>query len=230
MRSRSGTTFSFCNLAVPGAVVADVRRQQLPDALAHQPVVASLVVGLNDVMRSDWDPQQIRTDLLHCAGALARRGALLVTVRFHDQSRVLGLPRLVARPMRRRIAVLNEIYDEVHEMYGTLRLDLAADESIYSRQLWTFDRLHPSELGHRWFAHRVSELLNAEGLAFPPPSMTCTSALPTRRAQARALLDDVFPWLGRRVRDLAPAVAREALGRPPVRRSSSHHRPAASVR
>ena len=58
---------SFCNLAVPGAVVADVRRKQLPDALAHQPVVASLVVGLNDVMRSDWDPEQIRTDLLHCA-------------------------------------------------------------------------------------------------------------------------------------------------------------------
>lgn len=221
---------SFCNLAVSGAVVADVRREQLAEAIAHRPVVASLVVGLNDVMTSSWNPEQTRADLLYCAGELARHGVVLMTVRFHDHTRVLGLPRLLARPIRRRIAVLNDIYDEVHEQYGTLRLDLAADEDIYSRQLWSFDRLHPSELGHRWFARRVSALLNAEGLTFPSPLMTCTSALPSRRAQARALLDDVVPWLGRRVRDLAPSIARDALGRPPFNRSSFHCRPAASVR
>jgi len=86
--------------------------------------------------------------------ALARRGVLLVTVRFHDQSRVLGLPRLVALRVRRRIAVVNWIYDEAHEQYGTFRLELAADDGIYSCQLWAFDRLHPSELGNRWFADR----------------------------------------------------------------------------
>ncbi len=204
---------SFCKLAVPGATVADVRRDQLPEALDHHPHIASLVVGLNDTMRSTWDPAQLREDLLHCAATLARQGTLLVTVRFHDHTRVLGLPEVLARPLRERIRVLNKIYDEVHERYGVLRLDLAADATINDRAFWAFDRLHPSELGHRVLAWKVAALLNAEGLHFPLPSLVCTSAPTTRRDRARTLVADVAPWLGRRVRDLAPWAARETARR-----------------
>ena len=204
---------SFCKLAVPGATVADVRHQQLTEALDHRPVIASLVVGLNDAMRSTWDPEQIRQDLLHCAGELARQGALVVTVRFHDHTRVLGLPALLAGPMRRRIQILNEIYDEVHERYGALRLDLSADPAIYSRDLWAPDRLHPSELGHRRLARLVGQLIVDEGLDFGLPSLSCTSERPRRRETARTMVVDVAPWIGRRVRDLAPWAAHQALSR-----------------
>jgi lysophospholipase L1-like esterase len=204
---------SFCKLAVPGATVADVRRKQLASALDHSPTIASLVVGLNDVMRSAWDPDQIRDDLLHCAALLAREGALIVTVRFHDHTRVLGLPSLLARPMQRRIQVLNEIYDEVHERYGTLRLDLAADPTIYDRDRWAADRLHPSELGHRRLARLVAGLLLEEGLEFGLPSLTCTEARPSRLTTARTIVTDVAPWLSRRVRDFGPWVAHEAIRR-----------------
>jgi lysophospholipase L1-like esterase len=202
---------SFCKLAVTGATVADVRRRQLAPALDHRPVIASLIVGLNDVMRSTWDPDEIREDLLHCAAALARQGALVVTVRFHDHTRVLGLPRLLAAPMRRRIQVLNEIYDEVHEKYGSLRLDLGADPAIYARELWSADRLHPSELGHRRLARLVAELLLEEGLDFGLPSLTCTEDRPSLLCCAQTLVADVAPWIARRVRDLGPWAARNAI-------------------
>ena len=215
---------SFCKLAVPGATVADVRHDQLPDALAQHPDVTSLVVGLNDAMRSTWNPEQVRADLLHCADELARQGTLLLTVRFHDHTRALGLPEVFARPMRRRIQVLNEIYDEVHEKYGALRLDLAADPFIYDRSFWAFDRLHPSELGHRWLARQVGTILRAEGVAVRPPSLACTSAPSSRRDAVRTLFHDIFPWIGRRARDLAPAVVaaaarhtRDALRTRPLR-------------
>lgn len=201
---------SFCKLAVPGATVADVRRHQLSQALDHRPVIASLVVGLNDVMRSTWDPAQVREDLLHCAAELARQGALIVTVRFHDHTRVFGLPRLLAGPMRRRIQVLNAIYDEIHEKYGTLRVDLADDPAIHARELWAADRLHPSELGHRRLARIVGDMLNGEGLDFDPPSSTCTGTPPARRDLARTLATEVVPWLAGHVSDLAPWAAREA--------------------
>ena len=164
-------------------------------------------------MRSTWDPDQIREDLLYCAAALARQGTLLVTVRFHDHTRVLGLPGLLAWPMQRRIQVLNEIYDEVHERYGTRRLDLDADPDIYDRNMWAADRLHPSELGHRRLARRVSELLLEEGLEFGFPSQTCTERRPTRVDIARTIVTDVVPWLTRRVRDLGPWVAHETIRR-----------------
>lgn len=204
---------SFCKLALPGATVADVRHQHLPQALDHRPVLASLVVGLNDVFRSTWDPEQIRRDLLHCAGELSRQGAVLITLRFHDHARVLGLPGLLARPVRRRIQVLNEIYDEVHEKHGVLRLDLAADPAIYSRAFWATDRQHPSELGHRRLARLVGELLVQEGLDFTLPSLTCTGAPPNRRDVARTLVADVAPWIARRVRDLAPWFVRQTTRR-----------------
>jgi lysophospholipase L1-like esterase len=204
---------SFCKLAVPGATVADVRRHQLNGALDHRPVIASLVVGLNDVMRSTWNPDQIREDLLHCAAALASQGAMIFTVRFHDHTRVLGLPELLARPVRRRIQALNEIYDEVHEKYGTLRLDLAADPTIYSRELWSADRLHPSELGHRRLARMVGQRLTDEGLEFELPSLVCTGRAPSRRELARMLASEVAPWFARRVGDLAPWAAQETIRR-----------------
>jgi hypothetical protein len=164
-------------------------------------------------MRSTWDPEQIREDLLHCAGELARQGALVVTVRFHDHTRVLGLPALLAAPLRRRIQTLNDIYDEVHEQYGALRLDLDADPTIYSRELWAADRLHPSELGHRRLARLVGQLIADEGLEFGLPTMACTSERPKLRETAHTMVVEVAPWIGRRIRDLAPWAAHQALSR-----------------
>src|SRR5688500_2822385 len=71
---------SLCNVARPGATAADLRSQQLTDALDHHPHLASLIVGLNDTVRSSWDPAAVRTELLHAAGVLAAQGALLLTV------------------------------------------------------------------------------------------------------------------------------------------------------
>ncbi|MFI5626421.1 SGNH/GDSL hydrolase family protein [Nocardioides sp. NPDC051685] len=222
----------FCKLATPGATVADVRHHQLPDALAHRPDMTSLVVGLNDAMRSTWDPDRVRADLLHCADELVRQGTLLLTVRFHDHTRVLGLPEVLARPMRRRIQILNDIYEEVQGRYGGLGLDLAADPLIYDRSLWAFDRLHPSELGHRWLAQQVGILLRAEGVAVRLPSLTCTSAPSTPRDAVRTLVHHIVPWICRRARDLGPAViaaagrhTRDALLTRPLETSARLWRP-----
>jgi hypothetical protein len=94
-----------------------------------------------------------------------------------------------------------------------VRLDLNADPAIYSRDLWAADRLHPSELGHRRLARLVGQLIAAEGLEFELPSLSCTSPHPTLRETARTMVVEVAPWIGRRVRDLAPWAAHEAVRR-----------------
>jgi lysophospholipase L1-like esterase len=202
---------SSCNLAVPGATVGDVVATQLADALDHRPDVASLIIGLNDTLRSAWDPVAVRADLLHVAGLLAAQGALLLTVRFHDHSRVFGLPHLLARVMRRRIDDLNAIYDEIHATYGGLRVDLSAHPGVYDREFWSIDRLHPSELGHRALAHEFSAVLQQHGLDFEPPALELDGDPLTRLGELRLLATEGVPWLARRLRDLGPAVARKAL-------------------
>ena len=202
---------SLCNLAVSGAIIPHVRGSQLIPGVQHRPHIASLVVGMNDLLRSDWDRERARDDLNACGAVLASSGAVLLTPRFHDHGAILGLPRWLQRPLRRRIDELNQIYDEVDERFGTLRLDLAETPLAHQRAFWALDRMHPSELGHRYLAHQVAELLNAEGLIFPRPSLIPDATTGARARERKALLVQCAPWIGRRVRDLAPLALRCGL-------------------
>lgn len=202
---------SLCNVARPGATAADLRSQQLTDALDHSPHLASLIVGLNDTVRSSWDPVAVRTELLHAAGQLAAQGALLLTVRFHDHSRVFGLPRLLARPLQRRIDELNAIYDEIHATYLGLQVDLAAHPGVYDREFWSVDRLHPSEIGHRSLAHEFSALLNRHGFVFEPPALELDGDPTTPFTELRTLAAEGLPWLARRLRDHGPVLLGRTL-------------------
>ncbi len=202
---------SFWNLAISGATTAVVREQQLPDALAHRPDLATLMVGVNDTMRSTWEPQRVRDDLLAIAGALDAIGTTLLTVRFHDHGEVLGLPGVLRRPMWRRICEVNAAYDEVHERYGGIRLDLAGRPELRRRDCWSVDRFHPSEIGHRALAAAVAERLHAHGLSFPMPVLTPGGGYPPSwRRDVAWMLAEGGPWVGRRARDLGPWAARKA--------------------
>ena len=196
---------SFLNIAAPGARAADARFHQLREALEHRPHIASLIVGINDVLRPDWDADAVRRDLVHCAEQLSAQGALLMTARFHDHTRVFRLPRFLARPMRARIDALNAAYDEIHERFGGIRLDLAAHPGVYDREFWSIDRLHPSKLGHRALADEFAAQLAQLGLSFDPPGLALDGPILSARARARIVVTEVVPWVGRRLKELAPA-------------------------
>ena len=203
---------SFCNLAVSGATAADVHRDQLSDAIAHRPDIASLIVGVNDTMRSTWDPVRVRADLMTSAEGLHDAGALLVTARFHDHGAVFGLPGVLRRPLAARIEAVNRVYDEVHATYGGVRLDLATRPEVLTRRFWSVDRLHPSELGHRALASFYADLLRAEGLACGSPSLEPEGGYdPSWRRDLAWMVAEGGPWVGRRARDLAPWAVRMAM-------------------
>lgn len=202
---------SACNVAASGATIASVRAHQLDAALAHRPDVASLVVGLNDTMRSSWEPARVRDDLMTCADALHGAGALLLTARFHDHGAVFGLPGVLRRPLAVRIETVNRVYDEIHATYGGLRLDLAARPEVRCRRFWAVDRLHPSELGHRLLAHASAGLLAEEGIRCEPPGLEAAGGYePSWRRDLAWMAAEGAPWMGRRARDLGPWAVRMA--------------------
>lgn len=208
---------SFCNLAVSGATARDVVEHQLADAIDHHPDLVSLLVGLNDTMRSTWSPAQLRADLLHAADRLTAGGALLMTARFHDHGAVLGLPGFLRRPMQRRIEVVNAVYDEVHATYGGVRVDLATCAAVRDRASWSVDRMHPSERGHRALARCFAEELGAAGFAVEPPrAEPDADRVVTWREDLGWVVTEAVPWMGRRARDLGPWAARAAWDRVPV--------------
>ena len=152
-------------LAAPGARTAAVREQQLPAALAVRPDVATVLTGLNDVIRSGFDARAVGADLGHVVGALRSSGAIVLLARLHDPTRVLRLAGPLRRAVHSRVDALNAAVDGTVATTGALVLDLRQITGLDASSSWAVDRLHPSPAGHRAMAVAAATALRSVGVA-----------------------------------------------------------------
>ena len=194
------------NLAVSGSRIGGVLETQLPAALALRPDVAVVLVGMNDTMRSDFDPARLLADLDHVVGTLVAAGSTVVTARYHDHHRVFRLPGPLRRALASRIAALNEVLDVVARTHRVGIVDLGQVPGIYTAEAWAVDRLHPSELGHRMLARAIAAQLTAFGtVVHKEVSLQCAGGrTPGKLARWAWLVFKGLPWLVRRGHDLVP--------------------------
>ncbi|MCX4999486.1 SGNH/GDSL hydrolase family protein [Streptomyces longwoodensis] len=199
------TPVRFTNLAVSGAQTRDVLERQLPAALGLRPEVAAVVVGVNDTLRRTFDIHAVAARLDRVYGALAGQGAVLLTACLPDPGGVLGLPGALARPLARRQQAVNTVVHALSERYGAVHLHAAEGAWVTDRALWSADRLHPGERGHRHLALRFHALLAEAGLARgAAPSAEPEFPVPTRAASLRWLATAGTGWVVRRCTDLLP--------------------------
>ena len=190
-----------------GACMADLELDQLPAALQLRPDVASVVIGVNDTLRPNFEPDRIAASAAHVIGALGAAGADVLTMRLPDPGRMLDMPGILARPLARRAHQVNEVMDQVARQFGTLHFDAATDECAYDPQMWAVDRLHPSERGHRHIARRFHALLAEAGhLVGPPPGAEPLNPPPTTAEQFAWLATKGTAWAVRRSTDLVPSL------------------------
>ena len=200
------------NLATLGALADDVEHDQLPAATALRPDVASVVIGINDTLRGDFDPERTGVSVGRTVAALRAAGTEVLTMRLPDPGQMFGLPGALARPLARRMRAVNAVVDEVARRHGTVHLDAACDPATYERRYWSVDRLHPNERGHRLIACRFHALLAGSGFPVgpgPDPEPSCPP--PSRLAEAGWMATKGTAWLVRRSRDLVPALVGLAL-------------------
>jgi lysophospholipase L1-like esterase len=205
-------------LASNGARAADIERDQLPRALQLRPDVASVVFGVNDTLRSSFDPDQIAAAATHTISSLRASGAEVLTMRLPDPGKMLGLPGALARPLARRAHLVNSVMDSLSRRFGTLHFDAANDTEVFDPRMWAVDRLHPSERGHRLIARRFHAQLAAAGHPVgEEPGAEPLNPPPTRAAELAWMATKGTVWVMRRSTDLVPGLLamalREALGR-----------------
>lgn len=196
------------NIARSGAQTADVVTEQLPRALDLRPDIAAVLVGTNDTLRSPFDPAKVSRNLEHVVAALRAGGAEVLTIRLPDPGRMFGLPGPLARPLARRMHDLNAAADLVAARHDTIHFDAASNPDSYDRRMWSVDRLHPSERGHRFLACSFFDLLATRlGTSLgtrPDPAPSSTP--PTRTAQAWWMATQGTRWMIRRSTDLLPGL------------------------
>ncbi|GAA4928286.1 SGNH/GDSL hydrolase family protein [Streptomyces coeruleoprunus] len=201
----------FRNLAVSGARARDVDERQLPQALAYRPELASVVVGVNDTLRRTFDIADVAARLDHVLARLAGGGAVLLTACLPDPGRMLALPAPLARPLARRQRAVNAVVHALSAHHDAVHLHLADAVWVVDRDLWSADRLHPGERGHRVIAAEFHALLVRRGLAHgAPPGREPEQPAPTRADTLRWLATAGTGWVARRCHDLLPQLLRLA--------------------
>ncbi|MFB6961086.1 SGNH/GDSL hydrolase family protein [Streptomyces sp. NPDC056309] len=195
----------FTNLAVSGAQTRDVLERQTPAGLELRPDVVSVVVGVNDTLRRTFDIHAVAARLDRVFAAFTDRGAVLLTACLPDPGAMLGLPGALARPLARRQRAVNTVVHALSERYGAVHLHADAGQWLTDRAMWSADRLHPGERGHRQLAVRFHALLAQAGVASgPAPSPEPEFPAPTRSASLWWLATAGTAWVARRCTDLLP--------------------------
>jgi lysophospholipase L1-like esterase len=188
----------YANLAIRGRKASQIRAEQLGPALAMRPDLATVVGGVNDILRPRVDLPRVLGEVEAMVSALRDAGATVVAMTYPDPTRVMP----AARPARGRVLAFNVALRDIAARRGAVLLDLEQD-AIVDARLWADDRLHASAAGHARIAHATAQALGIE--PDEDPWTPLPPVEPLRRAQAMAR-DAAWagrymaPWILRRLR------------------------------
>jgi len=198
----------YANLAIRGKLVANVLREQVPPALAMQPDLITVCIGMNDVIQPGRSFGRALADLENVYAALAESGATLVTTTFPNVAQFLPLGRLVSG----RLARINDAIRAAADRYDFRLVDLYNAPSMRDLDTWDIDRVHASTKGHMRFAAAAAEALNLPGSNH---DWAEASGSPTRLpfsartyGQLRWAREKFMPWVWRRLRGKSSADGR----------------------
>jgi lysophospholipase L1-like esterase len=200
---------TYANLAIRGRKVPQVRAEQLEPALNLEPDLASVLGGINDILRRNLDLDALIADLDAMTIALDAQGATVLTFTFPDPTATITF---AADKIRARVEAFNGRLRSMATARGAVLVDLERD-GIAHPTLWCDDRLHANAAGHERIAGAA-----AEALGFPDPDSTWLQPLPDPAptpAISRYAADAVWmtqhltPWLIRRLRGRSSGDGRE---------------------
>jgi lysophospholipase L1-like esterase len=161
---------AYANLAKRGLRAEEVRRGQLEPALRLRPDLASVLVGMNDLLEPRFDPARLERELAAIVGPLREAGALVLTATIPDVTTFSPLPKRFLTGMRARIRATSDAVRAVSAEHGALCLDLEALPEARQRQVMSVDRLHPGPRGHVLLAGAFAGLLEEHsGVPIPRP-------------------------------------------------------------
>jgi lysophospholipase L1-like esterase len=190
----------YANLAVRGRLAAQVRDQQLEQAVALEPDLASVVAGLNDALRPGFDVDRVAAEIELMQSALSDAGATVLTFTMADPTPVIP----ITRPLRPRLLAFNDALREVADRTGAVLVDFARHPVTSDPRLWSVDRLHANSAGHERIAAAAAHALGLPGTDEswaeplpPPPSRSRIEVVGGELGWAGRYL---VPWLGRRIR------------------------------
>lgn len=196
---------AYINVARPGAQSREVLYEQLPKILLHEPELVAVIVGGNDLLRNGFSPKEFRLNLKEIVEQIVLSGSTVMMLQLHDPTKIVPMPRLIARICRRRVDAVNQIIQELALRYSAVLLQTRSLPDIYQREKWHVDRMHPSRIGHQFIADNFGHLLRTRGFAVGNIKYSPKNNR-SRRDSIVWMLRNGTPWFIKRSFDLFPAL------------------------
>ncbi|KRD21173.1 MULTISPECIES: SGNH/GDSL hydrolase family protein [unclassified Streptomyces] len=200
----------YANLAVRGRTAGQVRAEQLGPALALRPDLATVVAGVNDLLRPRYDAEEVAGHLEDMFAALTDAGTHVATLTFPDVGKIVPL----ARPVRARVFDLNTRIRAAAARHGVTVAETGRHAVTTDPRMWTADRLHASSLGHERIAAALARAIHLPGAdddwTLPLPPQRVPSRRQAAEAELRWAAAYLGPWLGRRLRGRSSGDGRTA--------------------
>ena len=200
----------YANLAVRGRLAAQVRAEQLGPALELRPDLATVMAGMNDLIRPGFNATEVAGHLDEMFTALTAAGAHVVTVTYPDISKIAPL----ARPLLPRVLDFNARIRDVAARCGVTVIDTFPYAFTADARMWSADRLHASPLGHARFAAAIAEALSLAGSddtwTLPLPPLPSSPPWKAAATELRWLATFAGPWIYRRARGRSSGDGRAA--------------------
>ena len=194
-----------CNVARMGARARDVLAEQVPQVHQDEADFVTLLVGGNDVLRKDFDPQRVGQTVHDICAEFSHR-AIVIVVLLHDPNRVLpAFAGDAGRVLARRAAAVNDhVRRLVANQESVVVVDVSTEPGAHDLDNWHIDRMHPSPIGHRWLARVVAAALSQRGLVIVTGDEDPVPPTPRRWVQLVWFIAAGVPWAVKRSVDLLP--------------------------
>ena len=190
---------AYANLAVRGKLIGEIHAEQLAAALELRPDLATVMGGLNDLLRPGFDPDAAVAHLDAMLAALREAGATVLTNTFPALEQIAPVLRRLAP----RVQAFNEGIREVAARRGALLVDFAARGVGTDPRIWSPDRIHANPVGHALIAAAFADTLGRPGhesWSDPQPARAPLSVVRRVGTEAGWVGTTVVPWLLRRAR------------------------------
>jgi lysophospholipase L1-like esterase len=200
----------YANLAIRGLGTAQIRAGQLEPALALQPDIATVLGGMNDLIRPGFRAAEVVADLEEIFAALTAAGAVVATVTLPDIGKIAPL----AKRLRPRVIEFNARITAAADRHGVLVADTYPHAFATDPRMWSADRLHASPLGHARIAAAMSHVFGLPGSddawTLPLEPQARPTPWQATRTELAWIASFVTPWAYRRLRGRSTADGRTA--------------------
>ena len=194
----------YLNMARPGAQSLEVLESQLPRVLMHNPDICAVIVGGNDLLRNGFDPELLHKNLRQTIKTLTESNALSLMVLLHDPTKIVPMPKLLAKVLDRRVRSVNAVTTAVAKEFGAVLLDTRKIPNIYDLANWHIDRMHPSKIGHQRIAFEFKKLLSNYEYLISDIEVD-QEIKRSKKHSVLWMLRNGTPWFLKRSVDLLPA-------------------------